>query len=439
MGVVSKRGAFGLLAALLVILLGVALAIGTGRGERVDIAAPAPAAPEVVPAAQGEWVATWSAAPSGAEPGTRDGLPDQTIRNVVRTSVGGNGVRIELSNRYGSRPVTFTRVTVALSSALGGAAAHEGTMHRVTFGDGASVTVPAGGSVLSDAAPLELPHAADLLVSVYTPESSGPVTYHRMAQQPTYLARGDQTSRLSGSGFAHASDVWRYLTGVQVFTSQADGAVVVLGDSLTDGITSTPGANHRWTDFLAARLRGDAEAPHLAVLNQGISGNRLLRDGAPDRLFNGASGLARLRTDVLPQPGARSLVVQLGINDILLQPRATDARVIVHGLNRLAEEARAEGLRVLGGTLAPFGGHPGWTPELEQIRQQVNHQIRTAGIFDAVVDFDRALRDPAAPHRLLPGFDSSDGLHPNDHGFRAMAEAVDLAELVDHTAEAQAL
>ncbi|MDT0267898.1 SGNH/GDSL hydrolase family protein [Streptomyces sp. DSM 44915] len=438
MGVVSKRGAFGLLAALLVVLLGIALAIGTGRGERVEVAAQQPA-PEVVPAARGEWVGTWSASPSGAEPGTRDGLGGQTIRNVVRTSVGGSGVRVELSNRYGSRPVTFTHVTVALPSALGGPTAHEGTMHRVTFGDGTAVTIPAGGSVLSDAVPLDLPPAADLLVSLYTPDATGPVTYHRMAQQPNYLARGDQSSQLSGAGFTHAGDVWRYLTGVQVFTSASDGAVVALGDSLTDGITSTPGANRRWTDFLAARLREEPDAPHMAVLNQGISGNRLLRDGAPDRLFNGASGLSRLHSDVLHQPGVSAVVVQLGVNDLLLEPRASDARLIVHGLNQLAEESRAEGLRVLGATLAPFGGHRGWTPELEQLRQQVNEQIRTAGIFDAVVDFDAALHDPAAPHLMLAAFDSGDGLHPNDHGFQAMAQAVDLTTLADHDTSAQAL
>ncbi|SOD65077.1 Lysophospholipase L1 [Streptomyces zhaozhouensis] len=439
MGEVSKRGVFGLLAALLVILLGVALAIGTGRGERVDIAAPTPSAPEVVPAARGEWIGTWSAAPSGAEPGTADGFADQTIRNVVRTSVGGSAVRVELSNRYGGQPVTFTNVTVALSSALGGAAAHEGTMHRVTFGDGHSVTVPPGGSVISDATPLELPPAADLLVSLYSPEPSGPVTYHRMAQQGNYLAVGEQTSRLSGTGFTRTSDVWRYLTGVQVLTAQADGAVVVMGDSLTDGITSTRDANRRWTDVLAARLRDDADAPDLAVLNQGISGNRLLRDGPPDRLFNGARGLSRLHTDALPQPGARALVVQLGINDILLEPRVTDPRAILRGLDRLADEAAAEGLRVLGCTLAPFGGHPAWTPEWEEIRLRVNDRIRAGGLFDAVIDFDAALADPSSPHLMLPAFDSGDGLHPNDQGFRAMAEAVDLSELVDHTAEAQAL
>ncbi|WP_234313571.1 SGNH/GDSL hydrolase family protein [Streptomyces sp. NBRC 109706] len=422
------------------VLLGVALAIGTGRGERVEIAAPAPTpAPNVVPATQGGWVGTWSAPPTGAEPGTRDGLADQTIRNVVRTSVGGSGVRIELSNRYGTAPVTFTGVTVALSSALGGPAAHQGTMHRVTFGDSTRVTIPPGGSAISDATPLETPDAADLLVSLYTPEASGPVTYHRMAQQPGYLAAGDRSGQLSGTDFTRSADVWRYLTGVQVFTSRADGAVVVMGDSLTDGITSTPGANRRWTDFLASRLRAEPDMPELAVLNQGISGNRLLRDGAPDRLYNGISGLRRLGLDALPQPGASTLVLQLGINDILLEPRVTDPAVLVRGLRQAAEEARAQGLRVLGSTLAPFGGHRGWTPEAEAVRQQVNQEIRAGGIFDAVIDLDAALSDPTAPQLLLSDYDSGDGLHPNDHGFRAMADAVELSDLLVTEADAQAL
>ncbi|WP_228081587.1 SGNH/GDSL hydrolase family protein [Streptomyces profundus] len=422
------------------VLLGVALAIGTGRGERVEIAVPAPTpAPNVVPAAQGGWLGTWSAAPSGAEPGTRDGLGDQTIRNVVRTSVGGSGLRIELSNRYGTAPVTFTGVTVALSSALGGPTAHQGTMQQVTFGDGTTVTIPPGGSAISDATPLEIPDAADLLVSLYAPEPSGPVTYHRMAQQPSYLAAGDQSGQLSGAGFARSADVWRYLTGVQVFTARADSAVVVIGDSLTDGITSTPGANHRWTDFLAARLRADPDVPELAVLNQGISGNRLLRDGAPDRLFNGTSGLRRLSTDAFPQPGAGALILQLGINDILLEPRVTDPAVLVRGLRQAADEARAEGLRVVGATLAPFGGHRGWTAEAEVVRQLVNEEIRAGGIFDAVIDIDAALSDPTSPHLLLPAYDSGDGLHPNDNGFRAMADAVELTDLVESEADAQAL
>ncbi|MDT0342959.1 SGNH/GDSL hydrolase family protein [Streptomyces litchfieldiae] len=425
----SVRRVFALLTGLTAVLLGVVLAMGTGRDARPQAAAPVPApAEEVVPAAGAEWVGTWSAAPTGGEPGTRDGLANRSVRNVVRASVGGTGARVELSNRYGTAPVTFTHVTLA-RAAGGGPAAVPGSLRRVTFGDMTSVTVPAGGSVLSDAVTLEVAPGGDLLVTVYAPGPSGPVTYHRMAQQTGYLATGDHADEPTGAPFTEAGEFWRYLTAVQVLSPAAPGAVVVLGDSLTDGITSTPDANRRWTDLLAARLREETGAPAPAVLNQGISGNRLLRDGAPDRQFNGTSGLRRLGTDVLPQAGAHTLVVQLGINDIILEPRQTDPAVILAGLRRLAEEARAEGLRVVGATLAPFGGHDGYAAELDRVRLLVNAGIRAGDIFDAVVDFDRALRDPVDPHRLAPAFDSGDGLHPNDAGYRAMAEAVDLAAL----------
>ncbi|MDT0307815.1 SGNH/GDSL hydrolase family protein [Streptomyces sp. DSM 44917] len=440
MGVVRvRRGFYALLAGLMAVLVGVVVAIGTGRqGEREVTAAPtAPAEAEegredaepVTPAARSAWVGTWSASPTGAEPATVDGLPDRSLRNVLRASVGGSSVRVELSNRYGTRPVTFTRVTVALS-AYGGPAARPDTMRELTFGGGATVIVPAGGSVLSDPVSLKVPTAADVLVTVYAPEPSGPVTYHRMARQTSYAAPGDVAADTTGGPYQETVDSWRYVTALHVLSAQAAGSVVVLGDSLTDGAGSTPGANHRWTDFLAARLRDEPGAPALSVLNQGVSGNRLLVDAAPERPSNGASGLRRLGSDVLQQPRVRTLVIQLGVNDILFEPGHEDPWAVVDGLRRLADEARAAGLHVVGVTLAPFGTHERFSPETERIRQQVNAEIRAGRVFDEVVDFDRALRDPAAPQRLLPAYDSGDGLHPNDAGFQAMAGAVDLGLLM---------
>ena len=434
MGEVHRRLTASLLAGLCVVMLGVAVALGTGDRARPPEPDPAPASPQpVLPALGSQWVGTWTSAPTGAEPGTGTGLPDRSVRNVLRVSTGGTRVRVELSNAYGTSPVTFTDVTVALAAA-GGPAARPGTMHRLTFDESTSVTIPAGGTVRSDAVALEVPAGARLLVSLYAPEPSGPVTYHRVARQTSFLAPGDQAGAESGMAYTETSHHWRYVTGVEVLAQRTEGAVVVLGDSLTDGVTATPDADHRWTDYLAARLREEPEAPRLAVLNQGISGNRLLRDGNPDRTYNGDSGLRRLRTDVLDQPGARVLVVQLGINDIIVQPRQGDPQAIVSGLRLLTARAHQAGLRVVGATLPPFAGHSSHTRELERVRQQVNRTIRAGEVFDAVVDFDAALRDPAQPLRLRPDYDSGDGLHPNDAGFEAMAQALDLRALVPDSA-----
>ncbi|WP_129842366.1 SGNH/GDSL hydrolase family protein [Streptomyces sp. RFCAC02] len=427
------RWGFALLAGLLAVLLGVVVSVGTGREERRDLAAPepetqAPAQSDAERAPDGAWVGTWSAAPTGAEPGTRDGLPGQALRNVVHTSVAGSSVRIELSNAYGSAPVTFTEVTVALGAGSG-AAARPGSLVPVTFGGGTSVTIPVGETVVSDAMGLEVPADADLLVTVYAPEASGTVTYHRMAQQTSYAATGAVAADETGTPYTDTTTYWRYLTGVQVHTPYADGAVVVLGDSLTDGITSTPGANHRWTDFLADRLRDEPGAPHMAVLNQGISGNRLLRDATPERYYYGPSALARLDTDVLDEAGVRTLFVQIGINDLILQPHQTDPAAVVAGLEQLVARAHEAGLRVVGTTLTPFGVSGDDGVELERVRQQVNAAIRAGGVFDAVADFDKALRDPMRPQHLLAAYDSGDGLHPSDAGYAAMAGAVDPAEL----------
>ncbi len=391
---------------------------GDGRGLR-----PAPGPPgSVVPAAQGAWVGAWSAAPTGAEPGTRDGLGGRSLRNAVQVSAGGTAVRVELSNRYGSQPVTFTRASVGLAAGAGPEAV-AGSVLPLAFGGRSAVTIPVGGVVLSDAVGLAVEPADRLLVSVYAPGPSGPVTYHRHAREVNFAARGEHTRDESGAAYTTVTEHWRYLTGVQVFSPVPRGAVVVLGDSLTDGITATPGAGHRWTDFLAARLEGRP------VLNLGISGNRLLRDSPPGRAFNGASGLSRLHSDVLRQEGAEVLIVQLGINDILREPRQLDAERITAGLDQLAREARAGGLRVVGATLMPFEGHYAWSPELEAVRLAVNEWLRSGEVFDGLVDLDAALRDPVRPSRLLPVFDSGDGLHPTDAGYEAMAGAVDVGVL----------
>ncbi|MET9292869.1 SGNH/GDSL hydrolase family protein [Streptomyces sp. NPDC003077] len=422
----STRMGYALLSGVLGLGLLVTAVLLLARPGRPEPAAPAAPAP-----ADG-WVGTWSAAPSAAEPGTGDGYPRQSIRNVVHTSIGGSRARVRFSNLYGNRPLTLTHVTLALPASGGAPAAAPGTLRRLTFDGRTEVTVPPGRAVTSDPARLTVPADADVLVTTYAPAPSGPVTHHSTAQQTSYLAHGNRSGDLSGAAYNRRTPYWRYVTGVDVWNPRAQGTLVAVGDSITDGTRSTPGTNHRWPDFLADRLRTEHGAPRYGVLNQGIAGNRLLTDGrrpAPAAHPDNAALLTRLERDVLSRTGARTVVVMIGINDLLRSPRQRDAGAVVAGLREVTDAARDRGLRVVGGTLLPFGGHRGHTPQTESLRQEINRSIRAGRLFDAVIDFDRALSDPAHPERLRPAYDSGDHLHPGDAGYRAMAEAVDLDQL----------
>ncbi|OKI04489.1 SGNH hydrolase [Streptomyces sp. CB02923] len=380
------------------------------------------------PAAQ-RWAGTWSAAATAAEPGTLDGYAGMSIRNVVHTSIGGTSARIQLSNLYGTRPLPVSHASLARAHAPGDPAATPGTMRRLTFSGRPAVTVPAGGAVTSDPVRLTVPPAADLLVTTYSPSPSGPATYHPYARQNSYLARGDRSEDTTGASYTEESPYWRYLTGVDVRGPRTDGAVVAIGDSITDGITSTPGANHRWTDFLAGRLRTEPGAPRYGVLNQGISGNRLLTDGSRWSPNNGPSVLSRLERDVLSRAGVKSAVVEIGLNDLFKSPRRLDPEQLADGMREIVRRAQARGVRVIGSTLTPFGGHRGYRPELDAVREALNAKIRAGQVFGGYVDFDTALRDPHDPLRMRPAYDSGDHLHPSDEGYRAMADAVDLRQL----------
>ncbi len=427
----TRNMGYALLAGLaaIVVLVSTAIFIGVGsKGTGLGEDSPQ-SRNSAAPASSGNWVGTWSAAPAAAEPNSRDGFADMSIRNVVHTSVGGTQARIQLSNLFGNRPLTISHATVGLAAAPSNPTAAAGSMRRLSFGNKPSVTIPAGGEVTSDSVRLNVPHAADLLVTTYSPTPSGPVTYHPYARQTSYVAEGDRTEDTSGTAFTQQSPYWRYLTAVDVWSAETDGAVAVLGDSITDGITSSPGANRRWTDFLAERLRTERDAPRLSVLNAGISGNRILVDGSKFSPNNGPSGLSRVNRDVLSRTGVKVVVVEMGLNDIIKPPRQRDPRQIVDGMRDLVRQAHSRGLRVVGGTLTPFGGHRGYNPRMEAVRQAVNEQIRSGKVFDATVDFDAALRDPAHPERLRAAYDSGDHLHPSDNGYRAMAQALDLKTL----------
>ncbi|MER5381448.1 SGNH/GDSL hydrolase family protein [Streptomyces sp. NPDC002688] len=435
----TKRHGYALLAAVLavVVVLSAAIYIGVaaddGTGTRSDVAGGRTTHNAAAPASTGTWVGAWSASPAGAEPGTETtGLAGRSVRNVVHAAAGGTSARITLSNLYGQQPLTVTHATIAVAAtANNAAAAAVGTMRRLTFGGATTVAVPAGGQVMSDAVRVRIPHGADVLVTTYSPTPSGPVTYHPFARQLSYVAEGDRTEDVSGVSYTGQSPYWRYLTALDVLSDEAAGTVVVLGDSLTDGITSTVGANHRWTDVLSERLRasaGSGETPRYSVVNQGISGNQILAAGL-GRPADNPSGLSRFGRDVLDRTNVRAVVIDLGVNDILRNPNQVDPRTVTDGLRTLVRQAHARGLRVVGATLMPFQGHRGYTDARDAVRRAVNAEIRSGKVYDAVVDFDAALRDPYNPRRLRSDYDSGDHLHPSDKGYRRMADVFDLGDL----------
>ncbi|MFF8634404.1 SGNH/GDSL hydrolase family protein [Streptomyces pilosus] len=382
------------------------------------------------PVSTGTWVSSWAASPAGGEPGTEPtALAGRSVRNVVHTSAGGSGARVTLSNLYGQSPLTVSHASVAVSADPDTAVALADTMRRLTFAGRPSVVVPPGAQVTSDAVRIPVPHDGDVLITTYSPAGSGPVTYHRHARQISYVAVGEHTRDTTGAAYTGRSKVWRYATALDVLSNEADGTVVVLGDSLTDGVTSTTGANKRWPDVLSDRLRSALAAgrdvPRYSVVNAGISGNRVLADGL-GRPAENPSGLHRFERDVLGRTNVRAVVIVLGINDILRTPGAADPEPVVAGLETLVRRAHARGVKVVGATLMPFRGHRGYSEAREAVRQRINAEIRAGDVFDEVVDFDAAVRDPYDPGRLWGAYDSGDHLHPSDRGYVRMAKEFEL-------------
>ncbi|MFF8841363.1 SGNH/GDSL hydrolase family protein [Streptomyces sp. NPDC015127] len=346
---------------------------------------------------------------------------DLTYRLVVRTSAGGSALRVRLSNAFGEQPVTFGTVRAGLRAS--GAAVVPGSDRALTFGGAGSVTVPPGGAVYSDPLPGSVRPGSDLAVSLYVRQAAGTATGHRMGLQTSYVAPvGDHAADESATPYTRTVRSWFYLDAVVVDARRGIGAVAALGDSITDGASSTPDTNRRWPDFLAARLQNDPTTRIKGVANEGISGNKVLSDGS------GESALKRLDRDVLSQRGVRTMVLFEGVNDIKATPAPTAGELIA-GYRRIVEWAQAAGVCVVGATVMPYEGWREWTAGGEAVRQQVNAFIRNGGLFDEVVDFDAAIRDPARPSRMLPAYDGGDHLHPNDAGMRVTAEAVDTDQL----------
>ncbi|MGO1052331.1 SGNH/GDSL hydrolase family protein [Crossiella sp. CA198] len=375
----------------------------------------APVAQAVAPArTAAHWVATWGTAMSegSAELST---WPSYTVRHFPHTSVGGATVRIRLSNVYGDGAARFGRVTVAVASAAS-PRRPVGTPRELTFGGRRSVSVAAGGMAVSDPLPFTVVAGSDLVVSMFLDRPPGLATRHRAAYAHNHLAAGDQSGALDPAVFTRSTTSWYFLSDVEV--DAPGGAVVAFGDSITDGAGSAVGANHRWPDRLAARDR------RLGVVNAGISGNKVLVDNPG----YGPAGISRAQRDIANRAGVRTVILLEGTNDIRQDDPPTLAE-LWQGYQRIVATAHARGIRVLGGTITPFKGSARFTAARESLRQQVNQRIRSGQLFDGVVDFDAAVRDPADPARLRAESHSGDWLHPSDAGHQALAGAVPLSEL----------
>jgi lysophospholipase L1-like esterase len=362
-------------------------------------------------------VATWGASPDRT---AAPSLDDRTVRNVVHTSVSGEGLRVSLSNVFGSQPVTFDSVWVGTHST--GAGVVPGTNRQVKFSGSTSITVPPGADVLSDPLEGKVPAGQTLSVSVHAKGNPGTVTGHNVANQTSYVADGNHAEDEAADTFTEKTSRWYWVDALVVDQAQQIGTVVTFGDSITDGNGSTTGANRRWPDFLARRMLQQPRPHQFGVMNQGISGNRVLTDGS------GVSAQARFDRDVLAQPGVETVVLMEGINDIRWQ-HATSPEDLTSAYRQLIARAHARGICVVGGTLTPWEGGSLYSEDRNEIRKAVNEWILGSGAFDAVVDFDKVTRDPANPDRFLPAYDSGDHLHPGDAGYEAMANAVDLADL----------
>jgi lysophospholipase L1-like esterase len=377
------------------------------------------------------WTAAWATAqmvPAGDQVVPGEWLDDATLREVARVGLSGPQLRLRLSNAFGTQPLAIGEVTVA-HSADNRTARIAGEAIPVSFGGKAGVVIPAGAEMWSDPVDLAVTAGADLAVSLYLPATPAPPTGHPGSRATTWFAEGNQVAA-EDLPAAQTAPRWLVLAGIEVFAPQGR-AVAVFGDSITDGYGVAPDTNLRWTDHLAARLLGDPAFGAVAVLNGGIGGNRLLNDGL------GPNALARFSRDVLSQPGVTHLIVLEGVNDLGTLTRdapatpeqhAAQVAQAIEALRQIVARARAHGIVAIGGTIMPFGSSAYYHPDAatEADRQAINAWILTPGNFDAVIDFDAALRDPANPARLNPALDSGDGLHPSLDGYRAMAEAVPL-------------
>jgi lysophospholipase L1-like esterase len=392
-----------------------------------------------------KWVTTWitaNAAAEGPAASSNRSFSNQTLREVVHTTVGGRALRLRLSNTFGPGAIRFDAVYIGLQKE--DATLVPASNHQVTFGGSPSIAIPEGAEVLSDPVSFAVGPQQNLVISLFTAGETGPATRHDSAFQTNYVSgAGNFAPDEGGGAFVKTAGSWYFLSAVEAevlapanlkgsSSMHGAGAVVALGDSITDGASSRPDKNERWTDVLAQRLL--AKHTEIAVLNAGIGGNRVLTSSP----CFGQNAVARLRRDVLSQVGIKAVILFEGINDIgqpdtpiaatnpCLSRTQVTAEEIIVGYKQIIVRTRAAGLKIFCGTILPYQGSAGWTVTGEAKRVAVNQWIRTSGAFDGVIDFDAALRDPAAPTRMAPQYDSGDHLHPGPAGQAAMGNAVHL-------------
>jgi lysophospholipase L1-like esterase len=388
-------------------------------------------------AAQEHWVATWATAelmarlpaaapsanakqpPATPPPGSR--FNNQTVRMIARPSIGGHRLRIKLQNAFGNAPVMIGAAHIALRAKDSDIV--PGSDRALSFDGAPGCMIGPGVVLLSDPVDLTVAPLADLAVSLYITDETGQPTSHATALHTTYIQSGDATAAASMPDAAH-TQAYYWLAGIDVMAPQAAAAIVTFGDSITDGARSSNESNHSWPALLAARLAANKATANLGVANMGIGGNRVLRD------VSGVSALGRFDRDVLSQSGVKWVMLLEGINDIghgaTTPAEPVTAKNLIGAYKQLIERAHTQGVQVIGCTLTPYEGANYYHEEFEKVREDVNAWIRTPGNFDAVVDFEAAVRDMANPKRFLPEFDPGDHLHPNDKGYEAMANAIDL-------------
>ncbi|MCR2804377.1 SGNH/GDSL hydrolase family protein [Paenibacillus soyae] len=379
---------------------------------------------------ENQWMGSWFASQTYSDKKFAvERFENQTIRMIIHPHAFGSKFRLKFSNLYGSKPVVFDTVTAAVSTK--GGETIPGTGRHVTLDGLRTIEIPAGEEVYTDPVDLEVNEHVDIAVSVYIPKATSSSTWHFSPPRSTYVAEGNHADDSSGVYFQTKIHSYYWLSGMEVLT-QGDHfrVIVALGDSITEGSTSTQDANHSWPDILFKRLQRENPAYPISVLNAGIVGNQLLRNGPEIGLpIGGESVLSRLNRDVFSHSRVSDVIFLGGINDIGLGNATADQ--IIAEMKKLAVNAHEKGLRIFAGTLPPFGGATYYSIEKELVRQEVNDWIRTNEIFDGMLNFDTALADPHHHEQLLPAYDFGDHLHPSDAGFKALADCIPLSLFIE--------